>query len=152
MITNNSKPRLIEVIAKLHLGPNLVSKASFTIASLLLVFSGCAPSSMEEYRREGEALCRSFTQDLQKIETREDLVKAIAKIKRHYEEIADLVIAAKDFKKEHIGEAIDSWNSPDTLAGETLMLELKRIYRIEGGEELMENAQREAFFRLKRQA
>jgi len=109
---------------------------------------GCAPSSMEEYRREGEALCRSFMQDLQKIETREDLVKAIPKIKRHYEEIADLIIQAQNFKKEHLGEAVDPWDSSDMLASEALMFELKRIYRMEGGKELMENAQKEALFRL----
>jgi DNA gyrase/topoisomerase IV subunit A len=109
---------------------------------------GCSPSSMEEYQREGEALCRSFTQDLQKIENREDLLKALPKIKQHYEEIADLIIEAQNFKKEHSGEAIDPWNSSDMLASETLMLELKRIYRMEGGKELMENAQREALFRL----
>lgn len=118
------------------------------VFSCLLLFCACTRSSIEEYRRDGEALCRSFTHLLQRVETREDLLKSLPEIKRHYEEIAKLVIEAQNYKKEHEGEAVEPWDSSDALASETLMLELKRIYRMEGGRELMENAQKEAFFRL----
>jgi DNA gyrase/topoisomerase IV subunit A len=114
----------------------------------LLISSGCTPSSMEEYRREGEALCRSFTHELQKIESREDLVRASPKIKQHYEEIVQLIIEAQNFKNVHSQEAIEAFETSDMLASEELMMELKRIYRMEGGKELMENAQKEALFRL----
>jgi GTP1/Obg family GTP-binding protein len=113
-----------------------------------LILTACAPTSLDEYRREGEALCRRFTEDLQKIETREDLVKELPKIKRFYEEIADLMIEVKNFKEAHLGEATDTWSTPDDLASETLMIELKRVYRLEGAKELLEGVQRETYFRL----
>ena len=125
-----------------------IKKALF---GALLIFTGCAPSTIEEYRREGEAICRSFTHELQKIESREDLVRASPKIKQHYEQIAQIVIEAQNFKNEHSGEAVDPFHSTDMLASEELMMELKRIYRMEGGKELMENAQKEALFRLSKE-
>ncbi len=103
---------------------------------------------MEEYRREGEALSRKFTEQLQQIETREDLVKALPEIRKRYDEIADLMIEVDEFKEEHFGEAIDAWYPTDDLVSEALMIEMKRIYRLEGARELMENAQRESLFRL----
>jgi hypothetical protein len=117
---------------------------------LLLAFllSGCAATSLDEYRREGEALCRAFTEDLQKIESREDLVKELPKIKKYYEEIVELMIAANEFKKAHLGEAIEPWSTPDELASEALMAELTRVYRLEGARELLDSVQKEPYFRL----
>lgn len=118
------------------------------VVGLTMLLAACAPSSMEEFRREGEAISRKFTEQLQRIETREDLVKALPEIKKHYEEIVDLMIEVNAFKEEHFGEAIDTYYSTDNLASEALMMEVKRIYRLEGGRELMESAQRESLFRL----
>jgi hypothetical protein len=118
----------------------------FLFSAILL--SACAPSSMEEFRREGEAISRKLTMQLQKVETREDLVEMLPEIKKRYEEIVDLMIDLNTFKERHLGEAVDAWYVSDQLASETLMIEMQRIYRLEGGRELMEGAQKESLFRL----
>ncbi len=109
---------------------------------------GCSPTSLEEYRREGESLCRRFTEELQKIETRDELLAALPNIRRRYEEFVDLMLEVKEFEEEHFGEATDPWNTSDFLASESLIIEMKRLYQLEGGRELMEKTQREALFRL----
>ena len=118
------------------------------LSVIAIMLSACAPSSMEEFRREGEAISRNFTLQLQKVETREDLVEMLPKIKKCYEEIVDLMIDLSAFKERHFGEAVDAWYASDQLASETLMIEMQRIYRLEGGKELMEDAQKESLFRL----
>ncbi|MBS3904301.1 MAG: hypothetical protein KGZ39_03130 [Simkania sp.] len=123
-------------------------KKGIFFLGLWLLTAACAPTSIEEYRKEGEAICYQFTEDLKKIHAREELVKAIPNIKHRYEEIVDLLIGVKEFEKEHFGEASDPWNTANFLASEMLMVEMKRIYLIEGGREIMERAQREALFRL----
>jgi hypothetical protein len=75
---------------------------------------------------------------------------AYGTIREYYEKIADLAIGAQNFKARSQAATEMCDDSMDFSESEALIEELKRIYRIEGGEEIMENAQREAFFRLTR--
>jgi hypothetical protein len=114
---------------------------------LLAVMAGCSPSSSEEFRQEGEALCRSLTKELQQVNTRDDLVKMTPLLKKRFSQFAGLVMAARAFQREHAGEAMPE-HEGDFLSSEVLMEEMKRIYTIEGGRKIIEDAQREALFAL----
>jgi hypothetical protein len=75
-------------------------------------------------------------------------VKALPKLKKRYEEFTDLMIAAKEYQLNHPEEELLELNMADSDSNEILFSELKRIYAMEGGREMLERAQREALIRL----
>ncbi len=109
------------------------------LLSLSLLIS-CGPSSIEDLRYEGEAQTRKLARDLRAIETKEELQKAVPKLKKRFNQIADLLVEARSFPKEE-GEP--------SAASEELFAELARLYEWPGGRELIESAQTEAVHRLR---
>jgi len=114
---------------------------------LLIVFAGCSPSSTQEYRQEGEAMCRQLTKELQQVQSRDDLIKMTPHLKKRFAQFAELMMQARAFEREHAGEAMPD-DDGDSLASEALMEEMKRIYRIEGGRKIVEDSQAESLFAL----
>jgi hypothetical protein len=114
---------------------------------LSVVLVGCSPSSSEDFRQEGEALCRRLTEELQQIHTRDDLLKKAPLLKKRFEQFADLIVQAHIFRKEHLGEAMPEGDG-EFFASDALREEMKRIYRIEGARRVIEESQREALFAL----
>lgn len=109
---------------------------------LLLIFLfGCAPSNLSDLRYEGEAQTKRLASELRQIENKEDLQKAIPKLKKRFNALADLLIEAREFPQEE---------TPPSFASEQLFAELARLYEMPGGRELIESAQIEAVLRLKR--
>jgi hypothetical protein len=115
---------------------------------LLVIIAGCSPHSAEDYQFEGEALCRAFVKELEKIRSREDLAGALPRIKKHYEALVSLMIEAKEFQRKHPDHEIADPQYYDHPYSETLKFELERICKLEGGRELLEKAEREALIRL----
>lgn len=113
---------------------------------LLVMLSGCSPSSMEEYRFEGESLVRSLIEECQKIESKEDLLLEKPRLKKKFDKIVDLMIAARKFQVKHLDSEI-----PVDLrlaASNALKEEFIRIYKIEGCQSLMEDIQRDSLHKL----
>ncbi len=104
-----------------------------------LALVGCAPSSFDELRWEGEAETRKLAQELKAVDTKEDLAAALPRLKKRYNRIARLLIEARKFN--------DCSEEP-SAASEELFAELARLYEIPGGRELIETAQAEAITRL----
>jgi hypothetical protein len=117
------------------------------VASLLL-FCSCSPNSSEEFQREGEARCRLLVADLQKIENRQQLLIAESALKKHFEGLTDLMIEAREFQQKQLEDISTEIAWQENSAGASLENELRRIYAIEGGRELIERTQQEALVRL----
>lgn len=120
----------------------------FCFCSFLLVFCSCSPGSLEDYQYEGEAFARSLVKELKKIQTNEDLKGAEPLLKKKFNALVDLMIEAKEFQRKHPQEEevdVMHYNHPHS---EALLEELKRVYLIEGGREMVEKTQREALIRL----
>jgi|SRR5579872_330670 len=107
---------------------------------VLICLVSCAPATWEEFRLEGEAETRKFAAELRKIETQEELVKALPKIKKRFNMIADLLV--KISGKTPVRETEPS------LASDALFMEMARIYEMPGGRELIESCQSEAVRKL----
>jgi hypothetical protein len=118
-----------------------------TIGTLLLLYS-CSPSSSEEFQREGETRCRMLAADLQKIENREQLLLAETILKKHFERLIDLMIEARQFQQKRFEDISTEIPNEENAAEASLENELRRIYAIEGGREIVERAQQEALVRL----
>ncbi len=111
-------------------------KFNFILAAL----AGCAPSSYEELRWEGEAETRKLAAELKALDTKEELAAALPRIKKRYNRIASILAEARKFRDRTADEP--------SLASEELFAELARLYEIPGGRELIETAQTEAISRL----
>lgn len=112
----------------------------------LLLLGSCAPSSLTDFQKEGEALSKQIAQDLREIDSREELIRAVPLLKKRLNALVDLMIAARKFQSEHPEECLPE--TEEYVASEDLLKELKRIYRIEGGREIIEAVEREPLFRL----
>ncbi len=111
-----------------------------TLVALLFFVGGCSPQSQDDFHHEGESICRALVEELQEVESRQDLLKAAPRIKQHFEDLVDLMIAARN---SQVQPQVDS-----TEMSQVLQAELKRIYRMEGGREVIEKAQKESLLRL----
>lgn len=118
---------------------------SFTI---LLLLAACSPNSLEDFQHEGEALLRTLCGELNKIQSREMLGKAEPGLKEMFSAMVGLMIEARKYQAEHPEERMSEGALCDHFLNEALLLELKRVYQLEGGRELIERTQREALIRL----
>lgn len=119
---------------------------SFLI-SLLLV-CGCSPSSSEEFRREGSARCQALIRDLEKIENHEQLLSAELQLKKHFESLVSLMVEAAEFQQKNLDSPDVEGATEERGVDEKLQEELRRIYTIEGGREVIERCQQEGLVRL----
>jgi hypothetical protein len=123
-----------------------------SIAAILLCCGcflvGCSPGSLSDYRHEGESTCRDIIGNLQSIETREDVARLEPILKRNFEKLVSVIIEARHFQIKYPEEALALPVLIESDLSDLLKEELERIYRIEGGKEIVERAQREAMLRL----
>lgn len=119
-----------------------INMKKFFLALLMLV--GCNPSSYEDFQFEGDAHCRKMLTTLRGIQDRQQLLQALPILRQHFEDLADLIIAARKFQQSTL-EVKDFYPSFYSMA---LKEELKRLYQMEGGRVLVEKAQKQAFLRL----
>lgn len=118
------------------------------VLCFLLFLCSCSPNSSTEFRKEGEARCRSLIQDLGKIENREQLLSMELNLKKHFESLVNLMIQAREFQQKHLDDLETENTFEEESADIRLEEELRRIYGIEGGREIIERCQHEALFRL----
>ncbi len=116
-------------------------------AILLLILAGCSPNSLDDYHREGEAVCRLLVKDLRKVQSREDLAGVLPSLQKHIEHLVDIMIQARQLEQAHPEKSI-SFETPYNAFNEDLLLEMQRVYAIEGAKELIEKVQREPLLRL----
>jgi hypothetical protein len=108
---------------------------------IFLFLASCGPAALSDLRYEGEAQTKKLAEELRGLESKEDLQKAIPKLRKRFNKIADLLIEAREFQKEE---------SQPSFASEQLFAELARLYEMPGGRELIESAQLEAVQKLHR--
>jgi len=109
---------------------------------------GCSPNSSDDFHHEGESFCHALRNDLKKIHTREDLQRVAPDLKKKFNSLVDLIIASRIYQQKHPNEEAPEFNDSEETASMLLLEELQRIYTLEGGREVVENAQREALIRL----
>lgn len=108
--------------------------------SLIFLLTSCTKSSLEEYRDEGEGIIRSLIKTLQVVESKNDLIDSCAHLEKLFDQLARLMIAAKEFQESHpkIDQKLTKENHE---LSDQLRFELNRIFHIDGGKELIEHCQ-----------
>ncbi len=69
-------------------------------------------------------------------------------LKKHFESLINLMIQAREFQQKHLDDLGTEVAYEEDSADIRLEEELRRIYGIEGGREIIERCQHEALFRL----
>ena len=114
---------------------------SIIIYLIMAVLTGCS-RSLEDYQRESERICLAIVGELEKVETREDLLTIESRLSKRFHLLIELIIAIKQERLDQTENHFENGYS------DKLMFELKRIYRLDGGREIIERAQRESLIRL----
>jgi hypothetical protein len=104
--------------------------------------------SIEGYREEGEGVTRSLIQELTLIHSYQDLRGAQARLEVLYNNLTDLMIASHELQEKEGYIEIPELSKINHDLSDKLREELNRIYRLEGGKELMEKFQDKALQRL----
>lgn len=121
-----------------------------TLLLVLLIFftfTGCGRRSLEDFRAEGETVSRALILELSKIRTREQLIASGSRLQRLFNDLTDLMIAAHEFRQKH--KETEKIDLPANLELNNLLRnELNRIYKIEGGRQLIEKFEEQALHRL----
>ncbi|WP_158021734.1 hypothetical protein [Candidatus Protochlamydia naegleriophila] len=113
-----------------------------------LLMTGCSPRSLEDFKEEGEGITRSLIQELQKIRSRDQLVASTGRLQRLFDELVLVAIAAREFHHTHQELEMIELTLTDHELSDRLRVELNRIYRFEGGRQIIEKCQEAALNRL----
>ena len=115
--------------------------------SLLIFFSSCQSSSLEDFRYEGASQVRLLIEELKLVESREDLLEMGPVLKKRFEKMVDLMVQSRAYQQKNPGCEIGFYSTSQALS-DSLLEQMKRVYSLEGGKECIEKAQREAMLRL----
>jgi hypothetical protein len=119
------------------------------IPILILIFcTGCGSRTFEDLQEEGKGVIRSIIQELQLVKTREELLASSGMLQGQFDRLATIMI-----KAEELGDAHPEWDKGELSAvdhelSDRLRIELNRIYRIEGGRQIIEKCQEKGLHRL----
>jgi hypothetical protein len=108
---------------------------------IFLFLVSCGASTLSDLRLEAEGEVKKLAAELREIEEKEELQKAVPRLKKRFLRIGELLVAAREFPKE---EGLPTYGS------EELFLELARLYEMPGARELIEFSQMEAVEMLRR--
>lgn len=112
------------------------------LISFLLIIS-CSPSSSQDFTFESEQVLKELLHDLQKIQSKEDILKRRYRLKKKFNQVADLMILA--YQK---GGGLNERGVEESKLNDLLLQEINRIYQIEEGRLCMEKLQSEALARI----
>lgn len=119
-----------------------ISKKKITFAKvmqlvLLLTCTACQISSYEDFREKGRSKTRSLLVELKKIRTKDQLIQREKNIQLAFSEIASLLSQLEEFQKTHPAIEPSPLSHLDKELSDQLRIEILRICRLEGGEEIL---------------
>jgi hypothetical protein len=110
----------------------------FLLFSLFLV--GCQQAGYESFRAEGRASTRELIVELKKIRTRDQLIASESRIQTRLKRIQELVAKADAYQRENPDLLVPDLEPIDHELSDALKLELTRVMRLEGGQEVLKRA------------
>lgn len=124
---------------------------SFMRIGMILILgclTACGPRSLEDFREEGEGVTRSLVKELSVIRTRSELLKAVPRLQKLFNNLIDVMIAAREFQEKSSKFDPIEWTYHNHELSDQLRIELNRVYALEGTREIIEKCQEQALHRL----
>ena len=116
--------------------------------TVLILAAGCGPRSLEDFKEEGEGVIRSLIQELKGIRTREQLLAYSGRLQKEFDRLVTIMIAAEEFNATRIGINHGECTDQNHELSDLLRIELNRLYRLEGGRQIIEKCQEKSLHRL----
>lgn len=110
----------------------------FLLFSILYI--GCQQAGYESFRAEGRASTRELIAELKKIRSRDQLIAAEQRIQTRLKRIQELVLKAEAYQRENAELLVPELEPIDHELSDALKLELTRVMRLEGGQEVLKRA------------
>ena len=106
-----------------------------------ILFLACSSHSAEDFYDEGQGIVRTLIEELKTIHTRDQLLTHAPGLKKLFNSLVDVLMSAHKYRE-------DSLSDREHILSDSLRQELERVYRIEGGRDIIEKCQEEALNRL----
>lgn len=116
----------------------------FFFLALFFLMSSCNPSTLSEWRVEGVCIVKTLVEELEKIQSLEDLKRSSSSIKKKYNKLVEVMIEAEKWQEQE-GDF-----HPESFYSEALCREYIRLYSIEGCKELLFSLQKDGLHKLDR--
>lgn len=113
---------------------------------LALLAAACSSSSLQDYCAQGECIVDEIADELEACACKQDVQKALPRLKKKFLRLATVMMEARDFELRHPDGgrvALSDGRASDRLRGEMM-----RVYQMEGGRPLIETAEREALEKI----
>lgn len=111
------------------------------------MFSSCGSNSLEDFQDDASVVIKKLIVELQQIQNQDDLIHHSSQLKGLFNSFVDVMIAAHEFKEKKQPDDQDLSFS-QLLLSEQLRKELNRVYKMEGGRDIIEHYQQDALNRL----
>ena len=118
----------------------------FFFPVILFLLLGCSQSEETQLLERGKSSLSGLLLELQGITTRDDALERGSRLEVRFQEIAEAAIALKE-KGLVLGEVILEGEKDLTLQ-KKILIEMERIYQIDGCPEIIEKAEEAALFKL----
>jgi hypothetical protein len=105
----------------------------------LLLFCSCNPSTQDDIKKESQKITSNLLNDLKTIKNKEELYKKRIVLKKRFDELAKLMVEA-----DKITQNEDLEDEENSYLNENLKIELLKIYNLDGGQEIIEQCQKNA--------
>lgn len=105
---------------------------------ILILLLGCQNPSYESFRENGKSKTRSLIAELKSIRSKDQLIEKKDKVIYHFKELASLAHSAQEYDNESIEDKLPPLTSLDLELSDLLRIEILRIYRLEGGKEIID--------------
>lgn len=128
----------------------MLKSCSLVLPLLLLILASCGPRSLDDFVEEGDGVVRSLVQELQSIHTRDHLLASTSKLKKLFDRLADIMIAAQEYANSHPELNKSELIRPNHEISDQLRIELNRLYKLEGGCQIIEKCQENALQKLEK--
>ena len=128
----------------------MISKKThlFLFLTILIFFTtSCGPRSLNDFRQEGEGIAEDIVKELKQIHSTEEFPQHSIRLKKLFNKLVDVIIAAHEYKNTYSSANLDV-DSSNYTASESLREQFVRIFKMEGGQEKLEKCEQEALNRL----
>lgn len=115
---------------------------------VFLLFSSCSSRTVEDYREEAAVITHAIVKELVDVQTKDALVAKIPRLKKKFNELAEVIIEAAEFEEKHPSLNASEVSNYVYLVNNRLKEELERLYAIDGARQIIEKSQSEALHRL----
>jgi len=102
------------------------------------ILGACQNSSYSKFKEKGQSKSRSLIDELKMVRTKDQLVERRHSLRRYFDDLADLNDQAKSYALNHPSEPLPLMDLESKELSDLLRQELLRVYRLDGGREIID--------------